>query len=190
MIEIAKRNPMDNLAELRRSPHAMASWQKAQQYLNNGRHAPALGSFHKLVQQFPGVAQLWAELGAAAAGNLDFASADQAFQRAMELAPADAALLVAIGTQYYHLRRMDQSLACFKRAVAADPLSVKMRLTLAWWLERYRRLDEALECIETCLTRHPKDGHALYFKAFLLHCRGAFKIALLRAIKIALIIYD
>ncbi len=150
----------------------MASWQNALQYLNTGRHAPALAGFNKLVQQFPGVSQLWAELGIAAAGNLDFASADKSFQRALELAGADPALLVAIGTQYYHLRRLDQSLACFERAVAADPLSVKMRLILASWLERYRRLDDALECIETCLTRHPGDVYALYFKAFLLHRKG------------------
>ena len=107
----------------------MASWQHAQRYLRAGRHAPALASYRNLVQQFPGVPQLWAELGIAAAGDLDFALADQAFQRAMELAPADADLLVSIGQQYYHLRRLDQACACFKRAVAADPSSVHARLT-------------------------------------------------------------
>jgi tetratricopeptide (TPR) repeat protein len=171
MIESAKSNPMDDLAKLRRSP-AMASWQNALQHLNNGRHAPALASYRNLVQQFPGVAQLWAELGLAAAGDLEFSLADQAFQRAMDLAPADAALLVFIGTQYYHLRRLDQALACLKRAVAVDPSSAHARLPLAMWLERTHRLDEAWECVETCLTRHPKDGQALYLKAFLLHRKG------------------
>jgi Flp pilus assembly protein TadD len=157
---------------LRRSPRAMSSWQNALQCLNSGRHAPAFAGFQNLVQQFPGVPQLWAEMGIAAAGDLDFASADESFQRAVELAPADADLLVSIGVQYYHLRRLDQALACFERAAASSPSSVKMRLMLAWWLERYRRLDEALECVETCLAGHPKDGQALYFKAFLLHRKG------------------
>ena len=67
---------------------------------------------------------------------------------------------------------MHQAMSCFERAVAANPSSVKTRLTLAWWLERNRRLDEALECVQTCLTQHPNDAHALYFKAFLLHRKG------------------
>jgi tetratricopeptide (TPR) repeat protein len=162
---------MDDLTKLRRSP-AMASWQNALQHLNAGRHASALAIYRNLVQQFPGVAQLWAEMGLAAAGDLEFSLADQAFQRAMELAPADADLLVFIGWQYYHMRRLDQAFACFKRAVAADPSSANARLMLASWLERSRRLDEAWECVETCLTQHPKDGQALYLKAFLLHRKG------------------
>jgi tetratricopeptide (TPR) repeat protein len=172
MIESAKSNPLEDLAKLRRSPQGLASWQNALQHLNTGRHAPALAGYRDLVQQFPGVAQLWAELGLAAAGDLEFSLADQAFQRALELAPADASLLVFIGTQYYHLRRLDQAFACLKRAVAADPSSANARLTLAVWLERTRRLDEAWECVETCLTQHPKNGEALYFKAFLLHRKG------------------
>ena len=176
MIESAKSNPLDDLAKLRRSP-AMASWQNALRDLNTGRPAPALAGYRNLVQQFPGVAQLWAELGLAAAGDLEFSLADQAFQRAMDLAPADASLLVFIGTQYSNMRRLDQALACFKRAVAVDPSSASARLALASWLERTRRLDEAWECVESCLTQHPKNGEALYFKALLLHCKGLNKNA-------------
>jgi tetratricopeptide (TPR) repeat protein len=169
---ISKNQPPGDLAKIQRSPHAMASWQNAKQYLTNGRHAPALASYHNLVQQFPGVPQLWVELGLAAIGELEFALADQAFERALELAPADAALLAFIGTQYSHLRRMDQAVACLKRAVALDPSSASARLTLASWLERSRRLDEAWEGVETCLAQHPKNGEALYLKAFLLRRKG------------------
>jgi tetratricopeptide (TPR) repeat protein len=172
MTKGAKNNPLDDLAKLQRSPHAMAAWQNAQQSLRNRRHASALASFRDLVQQFPGVPQLWAELGTAAAGDLDFALASQAFQRAAELASADASMLVAIGLQYYRLRRLEQACACFERAVAADPSSVHARLTLASWLERSRRLDEAWECVQACLVQHPKDGRVLYAKAFLLHRKG------------------
>jgi tetratricopeptide (TPR) repeat protein len=172
MGESANSNPPDDLAKLQRSPHAMVSWQNAQQHLNHGRHAPAMTSFQNLVRQFPGVSQLWAGLGVAAAGNLDFTSADEALQRAAKLASADAPSLLAIGAQYYHLRRLNQALACFERAVAADPSSVQVRLALAGWLERNRRLNDAWECVETCLSQHPKDSGALYFKAFLLHRKG------------------
>jgi tetratricopeptide (TPR) repeat protein len=150
----------------------MASWQHAQEYLRHRRPAVALASYRKLVQQFPGVPQLWAELGMAAAGDLEFALAGQAFQRVVELAPADADLLLVVCRQFYHLRRLDQAFACLKRAVEVNPSSVHARLQLALWLERSRRLDEAWECAESCLARHPKDGRVLYFKAFLLHCKG------------------
>jgi len=150
----------------------MTAWQDALKHLNGGRYAPALASYHHLVQQFPGVPQLWAEMGIAAARELDSALADQAFQRALELAPADSSLLIFIGWQYYYLRRLDQAFACLKRAVTTAPSSSDARLILATWLERSRRLDEAWECVETCLTQHPKDGRALHFKAFLLHRKG------------------
>jgi tetratricopeptide (TPR) repeat protein len=172
MIESAKSDPRDDMAKLQRSPHDMASWQHAQQYLLQGRHAPALASYRNLVKQFPGASQLWAELGLAAAGDLDFALADQATRRAAELASADADLLVSIAQQYHRLRRLDQAGACFERAVAADPASVHARLSLAAWFERDRRLDEAWECVQYCLARQPRDVRALYFKAFLLHRKG------------------
>ena len=72
VMESTKNNPLDDLARLQRSPEASASWQDAQKHLRDRRHAPALASYRNLVQQFPGVPQLWAELGAAAAGDLDF----------------------------------------------------------------------------------------------------------------------
>ncbi len=172
MITSAKNDPLGDLARLQRSPHAMSSWHNAQQYLRNSQYAHALASFRNLVQQFPGVSQLWAELGTAAAGDLDFTLFNQASQRAVELASADASMLVAIGLQYYRLRQLEQARDCFERAVAADPSSVQARLNLAGWLEQNRRLDEAWECVEASLTRHPKDGQALYFKAFLLHRKG------------------
>ncbi|MGP8198771.1 MAG: tetratricopeptide repeat-containing sulfotransferase family protein [Limisphaerales bacterium] len=150
----------------------MASWQHAQEYMRLGWYAPALASYRKLLQKYPGVPKLWAELGIAASSDLDFAQACQAFQRAAELSSADAALLVAIGLQNFRLRRLDQARACLQRAVGVDPSSVDARLRLAKVLEQSRRLQEAWECVETGLTRQPKDGRLLYFKAFLLHGKG------------------
>ena len=172
MTESNQGGPLDDLAKLQRQPHVAASWHAAQQNLIQGRHAAAWGSYRRLVSQFPGVAALWTELGMAAAGELDFAPARQAFQRAAELAAADPALLVTIGQQYHRLRRLDEAAGCFRQAVAADPSSVHACLSLAAWLERDRQLDAALECVEGCLARHPADARALYFRAFLWHRQG------------------
>src|SRR5271157_870022 len=118
MIEKGKSNSQDDPARIQGSAHDMASWQHAQGYMRHGRYAPALASYRKLLQKYPGVPQLWAELGVAAAGDLDFAQACQAFQRAAELSTTDAAMLVAIGLQNFRLRRLDQAFACLQRAVA------------------------------------------------------------------------
>ena len=172
MNESAEANPPDDLAELQRQPHAVASWHTAQQHLVHGRHAAALSSYRNLAKQFPGVAGLWVELSMAAAGELDFALARQASRRAAELAATDANLLVSIGHQYHRLRRLDEAAGCFQQAAAADPSSVHACLSLAAWMERERRLEEARECVEGCLARHPKDARALYFRAFLRHREG------------------
>ena len=172
MTEKDKSNSKDNLTRIQASAHDMASWQHAQEYLRHGRNAPALASYRKLLQKYPGVPQLWTELAVAASGVLDFAQADEAFQRAAELSSSDAAMLVAIGLQCFRLRRLDQAMALLQRAVVVDPSSVGARLRLAKLLERSRRLDDALECVETGLAQHPKEGRLLYFKAFLLHGKG------------------
>jgi tetratricopeptide (TPR) repeat protein len=161
-----------DLQSLQGSTHSIPWWQHARDYLRSGRYNLALASYRKLVQQFPLVPMLRAEMGLAFAGELEFAQADQAFQRALQLAPGQADLLIGIGLQYCQMRRMDQACACFERAVAASPSSFQARRLLATYLEKNSRLDEAWETIETYLARNPKDGQAVYFKAFLLHRKG------------------
>lgn len=172
VVDTCQTNTQRSLARLQQSAQAMVSWHTARQDLTNGRPTRSLGSYRELVQRFPDIAQLWLELAAAAAGDLDFDLAEKALQKAGNLAPYDANLLQAVGTQYYHLRNSGQALACFRKAAEAAPSSTAMRLALAAWLERYRRLDEALECVQQCLEREPNDGASLYFKAFLLHRQG------------------
>lgn len=162
----------NDLAKLQSQPRETARWQKAQQQLLGSRFGPALSSYRDLLKRFPGVAQLWFELGMAEAGELNYSQADAALARAAELAPSDVSLLVTIGQEYFRLRRLERARGCFQRAVAADPNSVHALLSLAAWWERERRLDDAWECVETCLARHPKEPRARYYRAFLLHRRG------------------
>jgi tetratricopeptide (TPR) repeat protein len=125
-----------------------------------------------LTARFPGIVNLWFEFGTAAAGELDFTLAGQAFERAEALASANSDLLVMLGQQYYRLRQIDRARACYQRAVDADPSSTHARLSLAAWLERERRLDEASAQVDLCLARRPNEPAALYYRAFLLHRAG------------------
>ena len=162
----------NDLEALQRSPRHVTRWQRAQQDLLKGRSDLALNGYRELVEKFPGASGLWFELGLAAGKQLDFNLADQAFQRAAELAPWDVSLLVLLGQQYHQLRRLDKARACFERAVAADPASIHAQLSLADWFERERRLNDAWECVEACVARHPHDAQTLCVKALVLHRRG------------------
>ncbi len=161
-----------DLAKLQLVPREVARWQKAQQQLMGGRHSHALAGYRELINAYPAVAQLWFEMGMAAAGDLDFSLAHKAFQTCIGLAKEDASLLVLVGQQYQRLRQFEDARKCLELAVAADPASVHARLTLAAWFERERRVDDAWGCTEESLRRHPRSGEALYFRAFLLHRRG------------------
>lgn len=158
-----------DLVKLQRSPREFARWQKAQQHFVAERYATALGNYRELVRRFPGVEQLWFELGLAALGNLEFKVAEDAFIRAGQLGANDSQLQVLLGQQFHRLRRPVLARTCFERAVKADPASVQARLSLAAWYERERRLADAAQSLEICLADHPHNPQALCLKALLLH---------------------
>jgi tetratricopeptide (TPR) repeat protein len=155
--------------KLQQSPRHLARWQKAQRQLLNGQATAAMTAYRGLLQQFPGVAGLWFELGLCAVKELEFDQADSAFQRAAELSPRDVSMLILLGQQYHQLRRLDKARDCFQRAAAADPASIPAQLSLADWFERERRLADAWNCVETCLSHHPQNAEVICFKALLLH---------------------
>ncbi len=158
----------NDLVRLQRSSRDISRWQKAQQQVVGERYASAIPAYRDLVQRFPGVEQLWFELGLAALGNIDFALAQDAFSRAERLAPTDASFQVLLGQQFHRLRKPDLARACFEQAVKADAASVHAQLSLAAWYERERRLEQAAEALEACLDRHPGHPQALCVKALLL----------------------
>ncbi|HTA29399.1 MAG TPA: tetratricopeptide repeat protein, partial [Candidatus Cybelea sp.] len=161
-----------DLGRLEKSPRDLERWQKAQRQLLAGGAAGVLPVYRDLTQRYPGILNLWFELGTAAAGDLDFALASQAFERARRLAAADPAALVMIGQQYHRLRQIDRARACFQEAAEAAPSSVHASLSWAAWLERERRLEQAAAQVDACLARHPKEPAALYYRAFLVHRAG------------------
>jgi Flp pilus assembly protein TadD len=150
-------------------------WHSAQKDLLKGRGDRAMATYRDLLKRFPNSEKLWFELGLAAARELEFNQADQAFQRTAELSPTDSSLRVLLGQQYHLLRRMDQARACFEQAVAMDPDSVPARLSLADWYEREHRLEDAwasLEALVSSSVKHSKNPQVRCFQALLLQRRG------------------
>jgi tetratricopeptide (TPR) repeat protein len=161
-----------DLSQLRGSPRDLARWQKAKTYLFGGQYLAAVAAYRELLAKYSSVPELWFELGNAEAGQLDFASANRAYERALELAPRNARLLLLIGQQYQGLRQLDRARTCFERAVAAEPGLVDAQISLALWFEKERRLSDAWNCVEACLARYPNDDQARYLHAFLLQRMG------------------
>jgi tetratricopeptide (TPR) repeat protein len=158
-----------DLVQLNRSPHDVAFWNKARRELLGGQRKLALESYKKLTRRFPAVTELWYELGNAAMSELDFKLANQAYHRAIELAPKNPVMLGMVGRQFQTLRQLGEARTCFERAVAVAPDSVDARINLAVLFEKERRLEDAWECVETCLSIHPGNDQARYFRALLLH---------------------
>ena len=61
----------DDLSQLRRSPRDFALWGEAQRQMLGGHRKLALGNYKKLTSHYPGVAELWYELGNVAVSELD-----------------------------------------------------------------------------------------------------------------------
>jgi tetratricopeptide (TPR) repeat protein len=160
------------LAELEKSPRDQARWQQAQKHLLAGRASQAIPAYRELVRSYPAIVNLWFELGAAAAADLDFGLAREAFAHSEQMAANDSAVLIALGQQYHRLRQPARARVCFERAALAAPSSSHARLSWGAWLERERRLDEAWEQTEACLAQQPRDFAALYYRAFLLYRKG------------------
>jgi len=78
--------------------------------------------YRDLAQRFPGIVNLWFEFGTAAAADLDFVLAIQAFERAETLAATNPDVLVMLGQQSIGSANRSRPV-CFQCAVEADPSS-------------------------------------------------------------------
>ena len=127
----------------------------------------ALPRYEELARQCPQEAVVWLEYGNAASGLRRRSLADQAWQKALDLAPRNAELIGLIGHQYQGLRNAERARACFVRAAAAEPRAVNPRISLAVLLEQQHRLEEARAAVDQCLAIDSRDDQARYFSALL-----------------------
>ena len=140
---------------------------EARDRLLSGDFAQALSLYKRLTLGFPGNAVIWYEYGNAAAKLRKIGLAEQAWQKAAQLAPGNAELLAMIGHQYQAARRSSEACALFIRAAAADPQAINPRISFAVLSEKMNRIDAARTAVEECLALDPRDDQARYFSAVL-----------------------
>jgi TolB-like protein/DNA-binding winged helix-turn-helix (wHTH) protein/Flp pilus assembly protein TadD len=88
-------------------------------------------------------------------GALDFTQARDAFERALALAPGDAALLRLSSDFLISMGQFDEGISAARRAVALDPLNRKSHLVLGWGLYFARRYREAVQVFADAITLDP-----------------------------------
>lgn len=101
-------------------------------------------------------------------GALDFSQAGAAFERALSLAPGNAALLRLSGDFLISMGRFDDGISAARRAVTLDPLNRKSHLVLGWGLYFARRYREAIQAFADTIALDPalEEPHGLRGLAF------------------------
>ena len=140
---------------------------EAREFLLANDFVGALPRYEKLTKQYPRAAVIWAEYGNVASRLREVKLADRAWQRALELAPANAEVLSMVGHQYQAVRLPERARACFSQAATADPHAINPRISLAVLLEQQHQLEEARAAVGECLAIDPHDDQARYFSAVL-----------------------
>jgi len=149
------------------APSFQQQLEEARQLLMAQEFASAFSRYEKLVRISPRQAMVWSEYGSAALRSGNRAAAARAWEKAITLEPANAALILQIGHQYQTARLPEQARNCFARAAAADGKAIDPRISLAVWFEQQHRLDEARSVVAECLAIDAHDEQALYLSALL-----------------------
>jgi TolB-like protein/Flp pilus assembly protein TadD len=89
-------------------------------------------------------------------GNFDFTQANEAYQRALALAPGNAEVLRYGGLFAAWMGHFDAGLAAARRAVVLDPLARDSHYFLGWALYAARRYEEAVAVLAEVISLDPE----------------------------------
>ena len=110
-------------------------------------------------------------------GSLDFTHANEAYERAMALAPGNAEVLAESGRFAVTMGRFDAGLTDGRRAVALDPLGPRSRYVLAQALRLARREEQAVATFGEVISLEPEYKAAYGLRGLALYGLGDFQSA-------------
>jgi serine/threonine-protein kinase len=111
-------------------------------------------------------------------GSLDFERAAEEYQRAMSLAPGNAAVVQAYGQFAVLIGRTDTGIAAARHAVLLDPLNPTSHRLLTNLLYIGRRFNEAIESSQVTLTLDPENTWVRGIRGTAYYARGDYQNAL------------
>ncbi len=152
------------------------SWAKGRPYRDNVNKG--LTDARKSIALAPDLADGHAALAGLLADSVDFAGASREYERALELAPGNADVLVGYGLFAVRMGRTEAGLAAARRGVQLDPLSANAQNQLGRALIIARRYGEAIVVLKDAKARWPNDsfitarlGYAYYLSGDLQNAR-------------------
>jgi TolB-like protein/Flp pilus assembly protein TadD len=110
-------------------------------------------------------------------GLLDFARANDEYERALALAPGNAAVLRAYGYFAVLMGRTEPGLAAARHAVVLDPLNVNSHISLGQALYWVGLHEEAIGVSQDALALDPDDPEALANRGLAYYALGDFERA-------------
>jgi TolB-like protein len=110
-------------------------------------------------------------------GALDFTHANEAYERAVVLAPGNAEVLADSGRFAVTMGRFDAGLAAGRRAVALDPLGPRSRYVLGQALYLARRDKEAVAAFGDVISLEPDNKGAYGLRGLAYYGLGDFQNA-------------
>ncbi len=133
----------------------------------NGDYHEALNIYERLTSRLGRHFGIWFEYGITAAALFKYELAERAWQKACELAPHDAELLLQIGHQYKGARQPEKARLFYRRSAALNPGAANPFIGLAVLYEQSNALADAREMVLQCLAKFPGDEQASYMHALL-----------------------
>jgi len=133
---------------------------------------------HQAIKLAPELAEgHWALARFLSNGSLDFARANEEFERALALAPGNAQVLGESGRFAAYMGRFDAGIAAAHRAVALDPLNPHSHDLLGQSLFLARRYEETFAAFAEVITLDPNYTAAYQFRGFAYYGLGNLESA-------------
>jgi TolB-like protein/tetratricopeptide (TPR) repeat protein len=137
----------------------------------------ALADGHKAISLAPELGEGHFALASVFADMLDFTRANDAFERAVALAPGNAQVLRNYGGFAVAMGHTDAGVAAVRRAVLLDPLNSGSHRTLGVTLVFARRYDEAIVALQDALALDPLDAYASVMRGLAYYALGNYQSA-------------
>jgi TolB-like protein/Flp pilus assembly protein TadD len=118
--------------------------------------ARALADAHTATALAPASADGYYSLGVALRGSLEFAKEDEAFTRALALAPGSARILAVYCRHAAEIGRTAAAMDAGRRAVMLDPLNFHTHRTVGIAYIHARQYEEALVAFQKAISLEPK----------------------------------
>jgi TolB-like protein/cytochrome c-type biogenesis protein CcmH/NrfG len=126
----------------------------------------------------PDLAEAYYALGVALeTGSLDFAQSDEAYTRAMTLAPGSARILAAYSRESAEMGRTAVAITAGRRAIALDPLNFHVHRMVGIGFLLSRQYADALAAFQTAITLQPDYVRDIHLRGEVLYEMGDYEAA-------------